>query len=72
MANKTMTFKNENLDLQEAYCKAQGHVLFTKAGAVTDEDFEETPPNGTLAYDSTNNKLMIRDGGAWLASAALS
>jgi hypothetical protein len=39
--------------------------LFTVAGAVTDGAFPGTPPNGTMALDSTNSKLYIRVGGTW-------
>jgi hypothetical protein len=43
---------------------------FLKAGAITDADFPQTPPNGTWGYDTTNNKLMVRNGGVWKSSAA--
>ena len=47
------------------------YVMKTVAGAVSDGSFDVAPPNGTLAYDSTNHKFYVRDGGAWKASAAL-
>lgn len=71
MPNLIMEYVRENLALTKGRCKAQGHVLFVKAGTIVDGDFEEVPPDGTLAFDSTNNKLAVRDGGAWIYTAAL-
>lgn len=39
--------------------------VLIKAGAPSDSDFLTTPPDGTLALDSTNHRLYIRDGAAW-------
>lgn len=46
-----------------------GVVTLTKAGVVSDSDFDETPDDGTLAVDTTNNELYVRIGGAWLSVA---
>lgn len=40
-------------------------TIKAKAGAPTDADFASTPTNGTLAVDTTNNRLYIRIGGLW-------
>ncbi len=37
----------------------------TKAGIPADVDFAVTPVDGTLAVDTTNNKLYVRIGGTW-------
>jgi hypothetical protein len=42
-----------------------GFQMFTKAGAPTDADWETAPPNGTMAIDTTNNKIYVRIGGTW-------
>jgi hypothetical protein len=39
-------------------------------GPITDGLFPVPPSDGTLAYDTTNNKLAIRIGGVWKHSAA--
>lgn len=39
--------------------------MLTKAGAPSDADFLYAPRNGTLALDSSNHRLYVRDGGAW-------
>jgi hypothetical protein len=43
----------------------KGSATFTKAGAVSDADFPVTPCDGTLAVDTTFNRLYFRSGGAW-------
>ncbi|MBA3688473.1 MAG: hypothetical protein H0W81_06565 [Chloroflexi bacterium] len=48
-----------------------GSVLKLKAGAVVDADFASTASDGTIAYDSTNNKLYVRSGGVWRSTVAL-
>jgi hypothetical protein len=40
-------------------------TIKAKAGAPVDADFASTPANGTLAVDTTNNKLYVRIGGVW-------
>lgn len=42
-----------------------GVSTLVKAGAPVDGDFGAAPPNGTLAVDSTNNKIYVRIGGTW-------
>lgn len=42
-----------------------------KAGIPADTDFATTPPDGTMAVDTTNSKLYVRIGGVWKATAAL-
>lgn len=42
-----------------------GITTKTKAGAVTDADFTNTPQDGTLAVDTTNSVLYLRAAGAW-------
>jgi hypothetical protein len=39
------------------------------AGAVSDASFTRTPLNGTLAVDTTNNRLYVRVGGVWRYTA---
>ena len=39
------------------------------AGPVTDASFTRTPADGTLAVDTTNNRLYVRVKGAWRWSA---
>lgn len=47
--------------------------VLVKAGAPADSDFTAlglpTPPNGTLALDSTNSRLYVRVGGTWKYAA---
>jgi hypothetical protein len=43
----------------------KGSATFTKAGAVSDADFPVAPCDGTLAIDTTYNRLYFRSGGAW-------
>lgn len=43
----------------------------TKAGVPSDADFTGTPPNGAVVIDTTNSKIYVRIGGAWVATAAL-
>ncbi|HWG24103.1 glycosyl hydrolase family 28-related protein [Actinospica sp.] len=45
-----------------------GTPLLQYAGAVTDAVFAHTPPNGTMAIDTTGKKLYVRLGGAWLST----
>jgi Pectate lyase superfamily protein len=40
-------------------------IVLQKAGIPADSDFTLTPANGTLAVDTTNNKLYVRIGGTW-------
>jgi hypothetical protein len=47
----------------------QENPMVLKAGAPADGDFSRTPPNGTLALDTTNNRLYVRDGGTWRYAA---
>ena len=47
-----------------------GVVPRTKAGAVSDADFDAVPPDGTLAVDTSGSRLFVRVAGAW-ASVAL-
>ena len=43
-----------------------GLATFYKAGTgITNADFADTVPNGTLAVDAADNALYIRSGGAW-------
>jgi hypothetical protein len=60
----TVTGTTTNIFLDE-----WGSVIKTKAGAPTDADFVTTPPNGTLAVDTTNNRLYVRVGGTWKYSS---
>ena len=46
-----------------------GLVAKTKNGAVSDADFDVTPPDGTIALDSTNSQLYVRVGGTWKKAA---
>lgn len=40
-----------------------------KAGAVTDADFPEVPPDNTTALDTTNLRIYVRVGGTWRYTA---
>jgi hypothetical protein len=51
--------------LTGAVTYAAGHPLRQVAGAVSDASFYQAPPNGTLALDTTNNRLYVRSGGTW-------
>ena len=69
----TLQYENENLIANNGYVYGEeGTVLKSVAGAVADSSFLVAPPDGTIAYDSTNNKLYVRDAGAWVATGALS
>lgn len=39
------------------------------AGTVSDASFTRTPPDGTIALDTTNNKIWVRMAGAWKSVA---
>jgi hypothetical protein len=42
-----------------------GVTTKTKTGIPTDSDFAVTPPDGTVAVDTTNSKFYVRIGGVW-------
>ena len=42
-----------------------GLQLKTVAGAVSDGSFTASPPDGTIAIDTTNSKIYVRIGGTW-------
>lgn len=44
-----------------------GVETITVAGAVSDSDFTDTPADGTLAVDTSNNEIYVRIGGSWLS-----
>jgi hypothetical protein len=44
-----------------------GMVLKTKAGRISDADFDQPPVDGTIAVDTRNGRLCVRIGGAWRA-----
>lgn len=44
-------------------------TIKAKAGIPTDADFASTPANGTIAVDTTNNRLYVRIGGLWRSVA---
>jgi hypothetical protein len=44
-------------------------MMTAQAGAVSDASFPDAPPDMTMAYDTTNNKLYVRTGGAWKSVA---
>jgi hypothetical protein len=46
-----------------------GNPLLQYAGAITDSVFAHTPPNGTMAIDTTDKKLYVRVGGTWMSTA---
>lgn len=66
-----VNFKDSGGTAQTAVTKSghlkalQGVSTLVKAGVPSDADFAVAPPNGTLAVDSTNNKIYVRIGGAW-------
>lgn len=46
--------------------------MYTKAGAISDADFAPyVPADGSFGFDTTNLKLMVRSGGSWVSTAAL-
>jgi hypothetical protein len=55
----------EEITAQDRAHFPAGVGTMVKAGAVADADFISPPQNGTLALDSTNHILYIREGGAW-------
>jgi hypothetical protein len=42
-----------------------GLVLKTKAGRISDADFDQPPVDGTMAVDTRNGTLSIRIGKRW-------
>src|SRR5439155_19436440 len=42
-----------------------GLVLKTKAGPISDADFDQPPVDGTMAVDTRNGKLSVRIGARW-------
>lgn len=44
---------------------ADALVVKTKAGTISDADFSITPPDGTLAVNTTGTVLAFRSGGTW-------
>lgn len=49
-----------------------GIRILAKAGAIVDGDFPAgILANGLMGYDSTNNKIMVRSGGVWKSTVAL-
>lgn len=45
---------------------------FTKAGAISDADFAATPPDGSWGINTTASTIMVRIGGSWKSTGALS
>lgn len=43
---------------------SQGLSTLTKAGTISDADFTNTPPIGTIAIDTTNLKIYVRTASA--------
>jgi hypothetical protein len=44
-----------------------GMVLKTKAGRISDADFDQPPVDGTMAVDTRNGRLCVRIRGSWRA-----
>jgi len=44
-------------------------LVYVKAGVPADSDFPSTPPDGTLALNTSNNRLYCRSGGTWRYAA---
>lgn len=44
-------------------------LVLVKAGVPSDSDFPSTPPDGTMAVNTSANRLYIRTGGVWRYSA---
>jgi hypothetical protein len=44
-------------------------MVMSHVGAVSDAAFATPPPDMTVAYDTENNKLYIRNSGAWKSAA---
>lgn len=53
------------LKTDDALVVTDALTVKTKAGAVADGDFLHTPPDGTIAVDTTNSKIYARIGGTW-------
>lgn len=64
-----LNYSGENLYLRRGYCRAEGHVLWTKAGALADGDFTQTAIDGLAGFDTTNRLLYVRVNGSWIAAA---
>lgn len=44
-------------------------LVLVKAGVPSDSDFPSTPPDGTMAVNTSANRLYIRTGGTWRYAA---
>ena len=44
---------------------AGGLATYTKAGIISDTDFADAAVDGLIAFDSTDGRLYIRNGGSW-------
>lgn len=53
------------LRTNDQFRAGDGIATKTKAGAISDTDFTATPPDGTIALDTTNHRLCVRSGGTW-------
>jgi hypothetical protein len=42
-----------------------GVATFVKAGTISDTDFVDSALNGTIALDSADSRLYVREGGSW-------
>lgn len=54
-----------NLDLEAAIAALISIPVLVKAGVPTDADFASTPANGSLAVNSSTNKIYARLAGVW-------
>jgi hypothetical protein len=71
--NNCNLYRTNGNQLQSDACIiGKGLTPLVKAGVVSDSDFAAAPPVGTIAYDSTNEKIGVRtSSGAWKWTAAL-
>jgi len=65
---RVIKLNRDGIELTNGYVRAnQGITPMVRSGqpAVSDGDFLATPPDGTIAVTTQNNKLWVRSGGAW-------
>jgi hypothetical protein len=44
-------------------------LVYVKAGVPADSDFPTTPPDGTMALNTSANRVYVRSGGTWRYAA---
>jgi len=65
---RVIKLNRDGIDMQNGFVRASmGVTTMVRTGqtAISDADFLATPPDGTLAVTTPNDKLWVRSGGAW-------